>query len=194
VSEVRFLLRPARCARRPPPGAAGTIFTAPRGDGSPRRSMQRRGGPDVPGRHHHPRSTEAEVVIAERVGHESTSLIQTVSPPHAGLRRSHPAGHRRRRAAEAAPPDSGVDVRPQLPKKAFYDHGREAYDHGGRAGYSPPLDREEVVMHLGVVHEIRDPAGWDRVMSGPQPSARLRAPRERHARRRQPGDVYLGSA
>ena len=21
-------------------------------------------------------------------------------------------------------------------------------------------------MHLGVVHEIRDPAGWDRVMSG----------------------------
>jgi hypothetical protein len=25
---------------------------------------------------------------------------------------------------------------------------------------------EEVVMHLGVVHEIRDPAGWDRVMSG----------------------------
>ena len=29
-----------------------------------------------------------------------------------------------------------------------------------------PSTREEVVMHLGVVHEIRDPAGWDRVMSG----------------------------
>src|SRR3954469_3425247 len=28
----------------------------------------------------------------------------------------------------------------------------------------------------------------------PQPSARLCAPRERHARRRHPGDVYLGSA
>jgi hypothetical protein len=48
----------------------------------------------------------------------------------------------------------------------IYDHDGRAYDHGGRAGYSPPLDREEVVMHLGVVHEIRDPAGWDAVMSG----------------------------
>jgi hypothetical protein len=27
-----------------------------------------------------------------------------------------------------------------------------------------PRHVEEIVMHLGVIHEIRDPAGWDRVM------------------------------
>ena len=34
---------------------------------------------------------------------------------------------------------------------------------GAAAGYSPSPQQEEAVMHLGVVHTIRDRAAWDRV-------------------------------
>src|SRR5919112_1461335 len=100
-----------------------------------------------------------------------------------------------RRAAEAGPHDSGVDVRPQLPKIAFMtmagglttmeverDTRLPSTRGGGR--YAPRSGtRDPRPRRVGPRDEWR-----------PQPSARLRAPRERHPRRRQPGDVYLGSA
>src|SRR4051794_31910933 len=40
-------------------------------------------------------------------------------------------------------------------------------DHGSSAEYSPrPRQVEEGIMHLGVVHTIRDRAAWDAVVSG----------------------------
>jgi hypothetical protein len=40
-------------------------------------------------------------------------------------------------------------------------------DHGSSAEYSPrPRQVEEGIMHLGVVHTIRDRAAWDAVVDG----------------------------
>ena len=81
------------------------------------------------------------MVIAERVGHESTGLIQTV---YSHLMPDYEDRTRQviddARAAEAGP-RLGCGCPTAAAKNCIYDHGRRAYDHGGRAGYSPPLDK-----------------------------------------------------
>src|SRR5919112_6799837 len=52
-----------------------------------------------------------------------------------------PAGHRRRAGLRKRGPTTRVWMSDRSCQNCVYDHGRRAYDHGGRAGYSPPLDR-----------------------------------------------------
>ena len=86
--------------------------------------------------------------------------------------------------------DSGVNVRPQLPKIAFMTMAGGLRPWRSSGILASPRQVEEVVMHLGVVHEIRDPAGWGcRDGWGPRPSAPAMCSSGASARRRHPGDV-----
>ena len=79
-------------------------------------------------------------MIAERVGHESTSLIQTDYSTSCRTTKIAPGRSSTTRGLRKRAP-TRVWIFDRSCQKCIYDHGRRAYDHGGRAGYSPPLDR-----------------------------------------------------